>query len=70
MGIPVSEEPFTVQEMMDADEVFFTSASALCCRIREIDGKPVGGRDEALIRRIQAAAWAEALEDVKAIQSI
>ena len=70
MGIPVVEEPFTVQEMMDADEVFFTSASALCCRIREIDGKPVGGRDEALIRRIQAAAWAEALEDVKAIQSI
>ncbi|MFR2149777.1 MAG: hypothetical protein ACLS7Z_04000 [Christensenellales bacterium] len=33
------EEPFTVREMMEADEVFFTSASALCCRIEEIDGQ-------------------------------
>ena len=70
MGIPVVEEPFTVQEMMDADEIFFTSASALCCRIREIDGRPVGGRGEKLIRRIQTAAWAEALEEVKQIKSI
>ena len=55
---------------MDADEIFFTSASALCCRIREIDGRPVGGRGEKLIRRIQTAAWAEALEEVKQIKSI
>ena len=45
-GIPVVEEPFTVAEMMDADEVFFSSSSALTCRVREIDGKPVGGKDE------------------------
>ena len=69
MGIPVVEEPFTVDEMMDADEVFFTSASALCCRIREIDGKPVGGRDPQLIRKIQEAAWQEALAEVAAIQA-
>lgn len=49
MGIPVVEEPFTLEEMMNADEVFFTSASALCCRIEEIDGKKVGGRDAELI---------------------
>lgn len=69
MGIPVVEEPFTVDEMMEADEVFFTSASALCCRIREIDGKSVGGRDPQLIRRIQEAAWQEALAEVAAIQA-
>jgi len=68
MGIEVIEEPFTVQEMMEADEVFFTSASALCCRICEIDGKPVGGKDPALIRRIQEAAWAEALAEVAALK--
>ena len=67
MGIPVIEEAFTVQEMMEADEVFFTSASALCCRIAEIDGKPVGGRDPALIRRIQDAAWQEAMAEVAAL---
>ena len=49
------------------DEVFFTSASALCCRIEEIDGKKVGGRDAELIARIQKAAWDEALAEVKAI---
>ena len=65
MGIPVIEEPFTVAQMMEADEVFFTSASALCCRVGEIDGKKVGGRAPELIERIQRAAWEEALEEVR-----
>ena len=69
MGIPVIEEPFTVQEMMEADEVFFTSASALCCRIREIDGRSVGGKAPGLIKRIQDAAWAEALSEVEALRT-
>ena len=69
MGIPVIEEPFTVQEMMEADEVFFTSASALCCRIREIDGRSVGGKAPGLIKRIQDAAWAEALSEVEALKA-
>ena len=63
MGIPVEERPFTVSEMMDADEIFFTSASALCCRVTMIDGKRVGGRDTALIRKIQQAAWDEAIAE-------
>ena len=67
MGIPVIEEPFTVREMMEADEVFFTSASALCCRIEEIDGQKVGGRAPELIARIQKAAWDEALAEVRQI---
>ena len=60
------EQPFTVAEMMAADEVFFTSCSALCCRIREIDGAPVGGKDEALIRRIQRAAQDEVDREIEA----
>ncbi len=67
MGIEVIEEPFTVAQMMAADEVFFTSASALCCRIATIDGKPVGGKAPELLRRIQDAAWAEAMQEVRAI---
>ena len=66
MGIPVIEEPFTVAELMDADEVFFTSCSALCCRVREIDGRSVGGCDPALIARIQRAAWDEVLAETNA----
>ena len=52
-GIPVVEEPFTLEELFDADEVFFSSSSALTCRVCEIDGKPVGMKDEktfAIIR--------------------
>ena len=68
MGIPVIEEPFSVQEMMEADEVFFTSASALCCRIGEIDGKQVGGKAPELLKRIQDAAWEEALWEVQHVK--
>ena len=31
---------------MNADEVFFSSSSALTCRIGEIDGRKVGLKDE------------------------
>ena len=58
-GIPVVEEPFTVAEMMDADEVFFSSSSALTCRIGEIDGKPVGMKDEKTFAIIRDAYQAE-----------
>ena len=63
MGIPVVEEPFTLEEMMAADEVIFTSCSALCCRIGEIDGKPVGGRAPELFERIKKAALDEAYSE-------
>ena len=68
MGIPVIEEPFTLDEMMNADVVYFTSASALCFRITEIDGKPVGGKDGELIKHIQDAAWQEAMAEVEALK--
>ena len=55
MDIPVVEEPFTLEELMNADEVFFSSSSALTCRVGEIDGKPVGLKDEATFARIRDA---------------
>ncbi|MBQ9321941.1 MAG: aminotransferase class IV, partial [Eubacterium sp.] len=64
-GIRVVEEPFMLEDLFNADEVFFTSASALCCRITEIDGKPVGGRDSATLHTLQELAWKEALEEVE-----
>ena len=62
MGIPVIEEPFTVREMMEADEIFFTSASALCCRIEEIDGQKVGGRAPEMLKALQDALVADYIE--------
>jgi D-alanine transaminase len=58
-GIEVIEEPFTLSEMMEADEVFFSSSSALTCRVKEIDGVPVGMKDEATFARIRDGYQAE-----------
>ena len=43
-GIPVDETAFTVDEMMEADEVIVSSSSCLCRGAYSIDGTEVGGR--------------------------
>ena len=48
LGIPVREEAFTLQELFDADEVFITSSSRPFMYADRIDGKPVGGKAQAL----------------------
>ncbi len=63
MGIPVREEAFTLQEMQEADEVFFTSSSAFCCRACALDGRPIGGRDEKTLKRLQEAYMQKFLKE-------
>jgi hypothetical protein len=63
LGIPVVEEPFTVEELMNADEVFFSSSSALTCRVGEIDGQPVGLKDEVTFAKIRDAYQALVKQD-------
>lgn len=53
LGVPVREEPFTVDELMDADEVLTTSSSAFLLRAAHVDGTPVGGRAVALYERLR-----------------
>jgi len=55
LGIPVREEPYTVKDLMNADEVLFSSSSALTSRVCEIDGKPVGMKDEKTFAAIRDA---------------
>lgn len=55
-GIPADQTPFTVQEMMEADEVVFHSSGTLCNAFDEIDGKKVGGRAPQLLEKLQDAA--------------
>lgn len=38
----IEERPFTVEEVKDAAEAFFTSASAFVCPVVEIDGVKIG----------------------------
>lgn len=53
LGIPYLEKAFTVREMLEADEVFRVSGSSMCMQIVEIDGTPVGGKDEKRLCALQ-----------------
>lgn len=63
LGIPVSETPYTLRELMDADEVLVTSSTKFCMSADRIDGQPVGGRAPELLKRIQAAVKAEFMDE-------
>ena len=54
-NIPVEETPFTLTELMNADEVIITSSGALCNAVDEIDGKPVGGKAPEILKTLQDA---------------
>lgn len=58
-GIPVDETAFTVDELMDADEVIVHSSGTLCNAASEIDGRPVGGKAPELLKKLQDAVIRE-----------
>ena len=62
LGIQVLERAFTLEELMDADEVIVTSSSNFCLHADLIDGKPVGGKDPETLKKIQDAVLEEYLE--------
>lgn len=62
LGIQVLERAFTMEELMDADEVIVTSSSNFCLHADVIDGKYVGGKDPVTLKKIQDAVLEEYLE--------
>lgn len=64
-NIPVIERAFTIEEMMEADEVVISSVSTLCLAAEEIDGKAVGGKDKKTLKVIQDAIVNKYLEETK-----
>jgi len=55
LSIPVKEEPFTLQDLREADEVFVSSATKLCKRAVSFGGQRVGGKNPELARRLMDA---------------
>jgi D-alanine transaminase len=55
LGIPVNQTPFTLTDLLAADEIIVTSAGNLCASVSHIDGKSVGGKDSATLGRIREA---------------
>lgn len=54
-NIPVDETPFTLAELMEADEVLVSSSTQLCRSAASVDGTPVGGKAPELVKLIQDA---------------
>ncbi|MDR1399266.1 MAG: aminotransferase class IV [Treponema sp.] len=53
LGITVSEAPFTVAELMSADEVIVSSSSTFCASASHIDGHEVGGKAPDLLTKLR-----------------
>ena len=58
-GMEVLEKPFSMVELMNADEIIVTSSSALCIKVASIDGIPVGGKDQKNLKMLQDAYLAK-----------
>ena len=61
----MSETPYTLDDLFNAEEVIVTSSSNLCLHADEIDGKPVGGKNRELLEKIRAALLEEFYEATK-----
>ena len=62
LEIPVSETPYTLEEMFAADEILVTSSSKLCLCADELDGKPVGGKATELVNKLRQALLKEYMD--------
>lgn len=64
-NIPVEEKPFTMAQLMDADEILVSSSTQLCRSAGTIDGTPVGGKAPELVKLIQDAYMEKYLSETK-----
>lgn len=56
LGYELKCEPLGVEDLLEADEAFFTGTAAEVTPIREVDGKPIGnGRPGPVTQKIQEA---------------
>lgn len=55
LGVPTRIAPFTVDELLGADEIMILSTGSHCLAVSHVDGKPVSGKDAALLGKLQKA---------------
>ena len=65
LNIEVEERPFTVDELINADEVIVSSSGDLCIRATEFEGKAVGKKDNDNFYRLKEYIYQEWLECTK-----
>ena len=53
LGVEVVEKPYSLEFLLDADEVMLSSSSNFCIVATHIDDKPVGAKSQELLKKIQ-----------------
>ncbi len=64
-NIPTEERIFTMDELRNADEVIVSSSGGLCIAAVELDGKPIGGKDQKTLKTLQDAYTKYYADDVQ-----
>lgn len=59
LGIPVREEPFTLEELKDADEIIVSSSTNLCLRAKSVDGAPAGMKKPEMFEALRKTVYNE-----------
>lgn len=53
LNVPVLEKPFTIKELLEADEVIVLASGCLCMGVNSINGKKVGNKAPSLLKTLQ-----------------
>lgn len=59
LGYKTEEREYTLDELMNADEVIVHSTGSFCIPVNHVDGKPVGGKAPEMLKAIQDALVAD-----------
>lgn len=62
LGVEVVEQPYSLEFLLNSDEVMLSSSSNFCIVATHIDDKPVGGKAQTLLKKIQDELLRDYLE--------
>ena len=65
LGYETEERDYTLDELMNADEIIVHSTGSFALPVAHVDGKPVGGKAPEMLKRIQDALVADFEEQCK-----
>lgn len=59
LNVPVEERIYSVEELLNADEIIVSSSTNLCLRAKSVNNQTVGGKDLALFKKLQDEVYQE-----------
>ena len=59
LNVPVEEKIYSVEELLNADEIIVSSSTNLCLKAKSVNNQTVGGKDLALFKKLQDEVYQE-----------